>query len=399
MKCKVTGDKIKAFMTFGMMPMANGFLKKNQFKKEFFYKLEVGFNKKNFLFQINDHPKSNKIFNNIYPFYTSKSKYMKKHFYNFFLWLKNKYLKKNSLILEIGSNDGTFLSFFKKNKYKCIGVEPSSNVAKVAKKKGLKIINNFFNLKSISKFSHLKKKIDLICAANVICHIPNLNDLIKSVDFLLKDDGVFVFEEPYLGSMFKKTSYDQIYDAHLFMFSLHSVREIFKPFGYELVEAIPQTTHGGSMRYVLAKKNKFDVSISVKKNLIKEKKNKLNSIISCKQFKLKCFKSRDKFRKKILKLKKRGFKICGYAASAKSTTLLNFCRLDSSLIDYVTDSTKEKIGKYTPGTHIPIVSNRYFKKNYPDITILNSWNHKKEIQNKEKDYLKKGGKFISHVSK
>ena len=398
MLCKVSGIKIKPFMSFGKMPMANGFLKKKEFKNEFFYNLEVGFNNKNYLFQVNNHPRSNKIFTDKYPFFTNKSKYMVKHFKDFFSWLEKKYLKKNFKIIEIGSNDGSFSHFFKKQKFDILGFEPSKNVANESKKKfGLKVINNFFSYKNIVKLKQYKKKTDLICAANVICHIPDLRDLIKSIDTLLSTRGIFVFEEPYLGSMFKKVSYDQIYDAHIFIFSLHSVRSIFNSFGFELVDAIKQKTHGGSMRYVISRKNTRTISQNVKNLLQDEKRNKLHKIESCLRFKKKCELSRDKFKKKILKLKQAGKSICGYAASAKSTTAFNYCGIDNNLINFIADSTKEKIGKFTPGSHIPIVDMSYFRKNYPDYAILCSWNHKHEIINKEKKFTKNGGKWISHV--
>jgi len=397
MRCKVSKKKLKPFMSFGKMPMANGFLKKKDFKKEFFYNLEVGFNQENYLFQVNDHPRSSKIFTNKYPFFTAKSKYMVDHFRNFFYWLKNKYLKKKSKIIEIGSNDGSFANFFIKNNFNIIGFEPSGNVAKVSKKTGLKVIVDFFNYKNVSKLKEYKKNTDLICAANVVCHIPNLNDFIKSVDHLLSKNGVFIFEEPYLGSMFKRISYDQIYDAHVFIFSLHSVKNIFNTFGFELIDALPQKSHGGSMRYVICRKNSRPIKSSVRKLLSNEKKQKLHSIKSCLKFKKACELSRKKFRNKILELKKKKKIICGYAASAKGTTALNYCGVDVKFVDFVTDSTKEKIGKFTPGTHIPIVDVDYFRKNYPDIAILCSWNHKDEIIKKEKKFMKKGGRWISHV--
>ena len=379
------------------MPMANGFLLKKDFKKEFFYNLKVGFNKKNYLFQVGNHPKSTKIFNDKYPFFTHKSKFMVKHFKKFYLWLKKNYLKKNSKIIEIGSNDGTFLSFFPRHKYESFGFEPSVNVAKIARKKKLKVFAKFFNYKNTSKLKKFKKKIDLICAANVICHIPNLKDLIKSIDYLLSDKGVFIFEEPYLGSMFKKISYDQIYDAHVFIFSLHSVKSIFNSFGFELIEALPQKTHGGSMRYIIARKNSLKIKKSVKNILTQEKKYNLDKIKSCLIFKRNCEMSKNKFRSKIIKLKKEGKIICGYAASAKSTTALNYCGIGNKYIEYIVDSTKEKIGKFTPGTHIPIKNPKYFRNNYPDYVILNSWNHKNEILKKEKNFTNNGGRWISHV--
>jgi len=398
MICKFSKKKITKFMSFGKMPMANGFLDKKNFKKEFFYALEVGFNKKNYLFQVNDHPKSPHIFNNHYPFYTNKSKHMVQHFKKYFYWCKKNFLNRSSKIIEIGSNDGTLLLNFKKHGYTHLGYEPSTNVANYSRRNHkVKVTTEFFNSRNIKKNKKFIKQTDLICAANVICHIPDIRDLVKSVEILLSRRGVFVFEEPYLGSMFKRVSYDQIYDAHIFMFSLHSVREIFKEFNLDLVDAIPQKTHGGSMRYVLARKGERKISSRVIKILKQEKKNNLNNIKSCLKFKKLCFKSRTQFRNKIVNLKKKGKIIAGYAASAKSTTVLNFCNIDHRYIDYITDSTKEKIGKYSPGTHIPIVSNDYFRKNYPDYLILNSWNHRIEIMNKEKKYSRSGGKWISHV--
>ena len=394
MRCKFNGKKIKPFMSFGKMPMANCFLKKKDFKKEFFYKLEVGFNPKNYLLQVNDHPKSNNLFNNKYPFYTSKSAYMVNHFKKYYRFVK-RYLNPSSKVIEIGSNDGSLLKNFKK--YQHIGFEPSTNVANFSKKYGIKVYNGFFNQKNVKKFKKFIGKTDLVCAANVICHIPNLNDVIKSLKLLLSERGIFVFEEPYLGSMFKKISYDQIYDAHVFIFSIHSVKSIFDKHGLEIIDAYPQKSHGGSMRYIIARKGVRKISKSIKKLLKIEKKQGLNKIQSCLKFKKKCELSRVNFKKKLIDLKKKGKRIAGYAASAKSCTVLNYCNIGTEFIEYIADSTTEKIGRCSPGKHIPIVSIKHFKQNLPDYTILFSWNHKKEILKKEKFYTSKGGKWISHV--
>ena len=386
-------------MSFGKMPMANGFLDEKNFKNEFFYNLEVGFCKENYLFQINDHPKSQKIFNNKYPFYTSKSRYMIKHFKNYFNWLKKNYLTTNSRIVEIGSNDGTFINNFKNFNIEHCGFEPSKNVANFSKKRGIKVIPDFFNLKNASNLKKFKYKTDIICAANVISHIPNLNDLIKGIDLLLSKKGVFVFEEPYLGSMLKKISYDQIYDAHVYMFSLLSVRSIFKKFGFDLIDAVPQITHGGSMRYVISRTKTRTVKPRLKKLIQKEINMGMNKIDRYLKFKKDCELSRKNFKKEIENYKNNGKKICGYAAAAKSTTVLNYCGIGRNYIDFIADSTKEKIGKYSPGMHIPIVSIDHFHKNRPDVTVLFSWNHKREILEKEKNFSKNGGKWISHVKK
>ena len=396
MKCKITNKKIKPFMTFGKMPIANGFLRKRDFKKEFFFEMEVGFSKSISLFQLNDHPKPKLMFNKNYPFFTGSSKGMVKHFMDYSKWIKKKYFKNVNNLIEIGSNDGTFLKNFSLNKINSIGFEPSSNVANVAKKNGVKTINEFFNYKNASKLKNLEKKTELICAANAICHVPNLRDLIKGIDFLLSPNGFFIFEEPYLGAMYKKISYDQIYDEHIYMFSVSSIKKIFNLFNFDLIDVQPQITHGGSMRYVISRKNCHKIKKNVQKLLKYEKKNNIDNVKGCINFKKKCEISKNKLIKKINFIKKSGKNIAGYAATSKSTTILNYCKIGSDKIDFICDTTPEKIGKYTPGTHIPVVSMSYFKKKIPDSIFLFAWNHKSEIFKKEKKFINKN-KWFAHI--
>ena len=163
----------------------------------------------------------------------------------------------------MGSNDGTFLNNFKN--YLSIGFEPSKSVHDVALSNNVKSINKFFNSKNIKKFIKNKTKFGVIVGSNVICHIPNQNDLIKSMINLLDKDGAIIFEEPYLGAMYEKISYDQLYDEHIYMFSASSVQKIYKKYGYKLIDAIPQKTHGGSLRYVIKKDNNQKISKRLKK--------------------------------------------------------------------------------------------------------------------------------------
>ena len=397
MRCKITNEQIKPFMTFGKMPIANAFLEKKDFKKEFFFNLEVGFSEKICLFQLNDHPKPKQMFNSRYPFFTSSSTQMIKHFKNYADWIKKKYHKNLKNLIEIGSNDGTFLNNFENNKYDVLGFEPSSNVAEISKKKGIKTINNFFNYNNVKKkIKNRIKKIDIIVAANAICHIPDLKSLIKGIDLLLTKKGLFIFEEPYLGSMFKKGSYDQIYDEHIFMFSAHSVDKIFNLYGFELIDAIKQKTHGGSMRYVVARRKAYKKNVNVRKILDYENKNNINSFKGCLNFKKKCENSKKKLIQKLNEYKKKNLRIAGYAATSKSTTILNYCNIGTDYINFISDTTPEKIGKYSPGMHIPIVPVSHLKKKMPDKIFLFAWNHKKEIFKKEKSIIKKN-KWFAHV--
>ena len=397
MNCKITNKVIKPFMSFGKMPIANGFIEKKDFNNEFFFNMEVGFAEDISLFQLKDHPTPEQMFNSKYPFFTGSSEFMKIHFLKYANFIKKNYLKNNSKIVEIGSNDGTFLQNFKDSDLDFIGFEPSSNVAEIANKKGIKTLNNFFNLDSIEQINEFKNKTDVIYAANVICHVPNLPDLIKSVDKLISREGVFIFEEPYLGAMFEKTSYDQIYDEHIFMFSGSSVQKIFNLFDMELIDLIKQPTHGGSMRYVVARKGMRTINKNVERIIGEEKLKNLDNFNFCEKFKNNCESSKKKLKKLLNDYKKNGKKIAGYAATSKSTTILNYCGIGVDIIDYICDTTDEKINKYSPGMHIPIVSVDHFRNNMPDIAYLFAWNHKDEIFNKEKEFIKKNNKWISHI--
>jgi methylation protein EvaC len=384
-------------MSFGKMPLANGFLEKKDFKNEFFYKMEIGWSERLSLLQLNNFPSPKKMFNKKYPFFTSSSEYMIQHFRNYAQWVKKKFSNRNINLIEIGSNDGTMLSNFKRYGDNYIGFEPSENVAAKALKNKINTINSFFNKETLSIVKNFKNNTDLICGANVICHIPNLINLIAAIDQTLKSKGLFIFEEPYLGSVFEKVSYDQIYDEHIYIFSATSVKKIFNLFGFELIDAVPQITHGGSMRYVVARKNNFQITKRVIKILDKEKSSNIDNFHACKIFKKNCEDSKNNLVTKLLKLKQNKKIICGYGASSKSTTVLNYCNIGTNIIDCIYDTTIEKINKYSPGMHIPIKSMSLLKNNNPDILYLFAWNHKKEIFKKEKNFLKKGGKWISHV--
>ena len=398
MKCKITGEKLNPFMSFGKMPSANAFLEKKDFNNEFFYEMEVGFSDKVSLLQLNEFSNPVKVHNERYPFYTSSSLNMKKHFNQFAHWVKEKYLESGSKLIEVGSNDGTFLENFKNTSINVIGFEPSKTIAELAKKKKIKTLSKFFNTQNLEDVKNFHSSVDVICSANVIAHIPDLIDVIKSVDKLLSSKGLLILEEPYLGSMFAKVSYDQIYDEHIFMFSISSISKIFDLFDFELIDVLPQTTHGGSMRYISGRKNKHKKSEIISKFLEEEQNKKLDTIESCLNFKKACEFSKKMTKEKLNKFKENGKKICGYAATAKSTTVLNYCGIGNNFIDYICDTTKEKIGKFSPGTHIPIVPVNHFKENIPDVAFLFAWNHKEEIFLKEKEFKDNGGVWFSHVT-
>jgi len=213
----------------------------------------------------------------------------------------------------------------------------------------------------------------------------------------LKPKGLLIFEDPYLGAMIEKTSYDQIYDEHVFLFSAHSVQTLFRNVGMELVSVEPQKTHGGSMRYTLSHAGAYPPEPQVKLILDQEKKCGLNRVDGFSTFTKKVEKSKDDLILLLSELNKKGKKVAGYAATSKSTTILNYCQIGPELISCIYDTTPLKHGKFSPGMHIPIRPYEEFVREPPDYAFLFAWNHAEEIMAKERGYLASGGKWITHV--
>ena len=389
----------KVFLNLGRQPLANSFLKnikKNTLKNEFFYNLKICFNKKNYLVSIKKPVNPKKQYTDKYAHRASESKTMRAAFKNVAKKLFKRFKPKK--IMEIGSNDGVFLKNF--NKKAVTAIEPCKNLAKITKKM-FKTYDEFWNLKLSKKLINQKRgKMDLIFSANTISHIPNLEETFKGINNILSKDGVLVIEDPSLLKVITNNSYDQFYDEHVYVFSVISINNIVKDYGLRLFDVEHLSTHGGSNRYYICKKNgKYKKSLRLEKAIKNEKSYKLHKIESYLKFSKRVNLSRKNLFKLIKRLKRNNKKIISYGATYKSTTVFNYCSLNSKLIDYVTDTTLNKQGKFTPGTHIKIISPEQGMNNTVDYAFLGAWNFKKEIFKKEKNFLKRGGKFITHVPK
>ena len=389
----------KVFLNLGRQPLANSFLKdigKNTLRNEFFYNLKICFNTKNYLVSIDKPVNPKKQYTDKYAHRASESKTMRLAFKKVAKKLIKRFKPKK--IMEIGSNDGVFLKNF--NKKSVIAVEPCKNLARLTKKL-FKTYDEFWNLKLAKKLIKQKKgEIDLIFSANTISHIPNLKETFEGIFNILSDDGVLVIEDPSLLKVLQNNSYDQFYDEHVYVFSTISVNNIVKDYGLRLFDVENLPTHGGSNRYYICKENgKYKNTSRLKKVIRSEVSYKLHKIKSYLEFSKRVNISKRKLFNLIKKLKKKNKKIISYGATYKSTTVFNYCNLNSKMIDYVTDTTHNKQGKYTPGTHIKIISPEQGMNDTVDYAFLGAWNFKKEIFKKEKNFLKRGGKFITHVPK
>ena len=389
-KCKVTGQKIPVIFNFGKMPIANNFSKK--LDKKNLYQMKIAFNENNGLFQLVNAPKPKKLFNKNYAFLSSTSNSMQTHFKSVAESIK-KMIKKDSKIVEIGCNDGIFLQNFKN--FDHLGIEPSKNVCNISKTKKLKVFNSFFTKKLIDQ-KKLHNKFDVIYAANVICHIPDMLSLFKCIETSLKQNGFFIFEEPYLGAMLEKTSYDQIYDEHFYMFSAHSIKSILEKFNLQLVKAERILTHGGSMRYYVQKTKSTKINQKLKNILKYERDIKITKTKTIKKFVKNYINSKKRILKIMNKLSKKQLDIYGYGATSKSTTILHFCNVKDNMIKGIFDNTPTKIGNYFPAKKIKIIDYKNFKEIKPKYCFLFAWNHFKEIFNKEKNNKIK---WLCHIDK
>ncbi|MBK9041593.1 MAG: class I SAM-dependent methyltransferase [Bdellovibrionales bacterium] len=398
-KCVFCNNKIVLFVSFGNQPIANGFLTADGFSKEYFFELSVGFCPECFLVQLLEQPTPEMMFNESYAFFSGTSNSMIQHFQNFSDDIATAYLthKPNSFVVEIGSNDGIMLQNFKTQGFKHLGIEPSLNVANVARGRGINVLNKFFNSSTAKEVKLEHGKADAILAANVLCHISDIRSVFEGFRELLHDGGVIAFEDPYLGDVIQKNSYDQIYDEHMFLFSVNSVSKLAESFGFEVIGAEHQMTHGGSMRYYLGIKGQHKVSDNVLRIMKAEKELGITEVGGFLKFSQNCENSKRQLLDLLIKLKNEGKKVVGYAATSKSTTVLNYCNIGPDLISYICDTTPIKQGKFSPGVHIPIVPYEQFSKDRPDFAVLFAWNHKDEIFKKEQQFMDRGGKWIFFV--
>lgn len=400
MKCRICTNAIEPFMSYGKMPIANGFLKPEDFGNEYFFELKPAFCPHCLTFQIKDQPAPEMMFHENYAFFSRTSVHMQRHFKAYADWVCEHHLATgNPFVVEIGSNDGIMLENFAKRGIRHLGVEPSANVAEEARKHGVNTVVRFFGPESATDIAQEYGQADALIAANVMCHIPDMHGIAKGADVLLKQDGVLVFEDPYLGSMIEKTSYDQIYDEHVFIFSALSVSNIFAPYGFELIDLLKQETHGGSMRYVLARKSVRPVAPVVTEILAEEKAAGLHLPETYEQFHQACEASKERLVRLLTEEKKSGHRVVGYGATSKSTTILNYCGIGPDLVEFISDTTPIKQDKYTPGMHIPVKPYAAFAENHPDTVLLFAWNHKAEILEKEKAFTEAGGKWLTHIEK
>lgn len=380
--------KLDPVIDFGKMPIANAFLTREQFQNEFFYDMIVGYDPATHAIGLVNTVPPEKMFHENYAFFSSTSKGMQEHFRNTAKKLLP-YAGKG-IVVEIGSNDGIMLEAWKELGVRAVGVEPSKNVAEVSRAKGHDVITKFLNQEVVAEIL-ARGPVSLVFGANVSCHIEGFVEYIICITKLIGKDGVFVFEDPYFLDIVEKTSYDQVYDEHVWYFTISFINQVLEPLGYRVFDCEHIDVHGGELRMYVGHRDAYAEKPIVQEWLAREAdlSEKLDLL------------HRNIKKSKVMLLdilneqKKLGKKICGFGATSKGVIVANYCGIGPDLVPFITDNTPIKQGKFYPGVHIPIVPQEQFRD--VDVAFLFAWNHFKEISESQKWFAEKGGKWITHV--
>jgi methylation protein EvaC len=342
----------------------------------------------------------NEMYRADYPYRASGSLMIRRHFEEVArLIIETSPGGKDGFVVEIGSNDGVMLKTLSAAGVRHLGVDPAAYAGDVARAHGVNIRTDFFNATAGREIYAEQGPASLIFSANTFSHITDLGSIFQGVDSLLSPDGLFVFEDRSLADILRHNYFDQIYDEHIYLFSVTSVHAMAAHFGFELVDAEHLPLHGGSIRYTVARKGTREPAEAVARFLAQERTEGIAEASTFDQFAGDITRIKEDLVALLSDLRSEGRSVVGYGATSRSATVLNYCGIGADLLPLVCDSTVEKQGRVTPGSKIPVCPPSAFVDPYPDYALLFAWNHADEIMAKERQFHESGGRWIMYVPK
>jgi SAM-dependent methyltransferase len=401
MNCRHCNNELQhVFCDLQTCPPSNAMVKPEMINyPETYFPLKVFVCDKCWLVQVDELEKADAIFNNEYTYFSSFSTSWLKHAKAYTDYMTERFgFNENSLVVEIASNDGYLLQYFKEKNIPVLGVEPTANTAQVAIEKGIENIVDFFGSDLASK--QLLAKADLILGNNVLAHVPDINDFVKGVKIALKPNGVNTFEFPHLLQLVAQKQFDTIYHEHFSYLSLTNLKSVFETQGLEIFDVQEIPTHGGSLRIFTKHKedNSKKIEDAVREMLEKEATAGMTSLAYYQDFQQKVDQIKYDFTEFLIQQKRNGKKIIGYGAAAKGNTLLNYCGIKGNdLIEYVVDASPYKQNKLLPGSRIPVFSSEKIAQTKPDFIVIFPWNLKDEISHQLAYAQEWGAKFVIAV--
>lgn len=382
MKCRHCHAPLSLQMIdLGTAPPSNAYLTSEQLNApERYYPLKVLVCEACWLAQTQDFSQADELFNETYAYFSSYSSTWLAHAKNYVEKMRSRFeLGETSLVMEVASNDGYLLQFFKEAGVPCFGVEPTKSTADAARAKGIDVVGEFFGTRLAQSLSNQRGNVDLALGNNVLAHVPNINDFVAGFREILKPEGIVTFEFPHLLNLLELTQFDTIYHEHYSYLSLSTVRSILRSQGLAVFDVEELPTHGGSLRVYAQRTDtgRHLTSPRVKKLHEREHAYGLSSPAPYRAFAQRSFEIKTEFISSVVNAKRNGKKIAAYGAAAKGNTLLNYAGLGADMIDYVVDQNPHKQDKFLPGSRIPIVS--HFTTPSPDIVLILPWNIEGEI--------------------
>jgi len=399
--CRICGSTdLHKFLNLGEHPLSDAFISEDQIerKEELFFPLSIHVCKECNHMQLLDVVNARLLFPEDYALFSSVSPALVGHFRAYANEVYQKFGKMdNKFVVEIASNDGVLLAPIKELGFKVLGVEPTTNTAEVARSRGIEVVGNFFSEASSEKLAEQYERAGIVIANNVLAHVDEPADFVRGVKNILDPKGVFIFEVQHGLELIKNTEFDNIYHEHLSFFAARPLDVLMKRCGMKIFDVKMVATQGGSLRCYAThvESDVYGETDALGKIVDAEIKEGLRDIETYDKFGERAHAIKAELLDIISGIKNNEKSIVGYGAPAKGNTLLNFCGIGPESVRYCVDKTPFKFGKFTPGMHIPVVSDEVIKKDgHPDFYLLLIWNYLDAILEREKEYREKGGKFI-----
>lgn len=398
-KCRVCDTELEhVFVDLGMSPIANDYVAADKANAmEPFYPLRVYVCSECWLVQLPAAQSADNIFRDDYAYFSSVSKSWLEHARSYVEKVIERFdIGPDQSVMELASNDGYLLQYFKKHNVPVLGIEPCGNVAKAARKIGIPTIKKFFGRELAAELTEDRDKPDLVVGNNVLAHVPDLKDFVGGLKILLADRGVITMEFPHLAKLIQLNQFDTIYHEHFSYFSLHAVLNVFQLHDLRIFDVEELTTHGGSLRIYACHDedgSKAD-SDAVRELSDRERQLGMDGLELYRAFEEKVHRTKRELLKFLISARESGKRVVGYGAPAKGNTLLNYCGVGTDLLDYTVDMAPSKQGTLLPGTRIPVYAPDRILETRPDYVLILPWNIKDEIMAGMSAVRDWGGQFL-----